>query len=484
MSSRLIGKRKPSKFTIAALGSLFAVAAVYMMVTIHAAPSGSNLANAWVDPNGGTCTYHAQAAAWVDGEGCTSIDQALGKVTNGDTVRIKASTGYGAQTTTSNKTSTTYVIAENGTIIGNFSPKANYVEYQNFTAGNMDLEDVDAQHVTLRNVNLSAQGHITIDGPDNFSWIGGNIGAYQIQTTDWPGRVQVQGCNPNCGDSPTTHILFDGLNFAPTTRSAGSIAAGNHTEIIRLNQGVTDFTVRNSTFQNGSDVNSSSIFMGTVNGTQTETNLTFENNFFGTSGASGYTFNTNGGGGACTTWLIQYNTVPSDSLFPGGAANCTSQSNITIRGNLGRLNSSSCGNAIFDNNVWTNSLNCGGGDLSGQSLSFIGDGFHIPSSSPARGNGSATVCPLTDHDGDARPSANCDAGADQYSTGTNPPPPPTCTRVADINCDGLVNIQDVTVVLSNFGKPASQATDPRADSSGNGSVDIPDLTVVLSAFGS
>jgi hypothetical protein len=70
--------------------------------------------------------------------------------------------------------------------------------------------------------------------------------------------------------------------------------------------------------------------------------------------------------------------------------------------------------------------------------------------------------------------------------GCNPisPPPPTCTRVADINCDGSVNIQDVTVVLSNFGKPIAQSSDPRADTSGNGTVDIPDMTVVLSAFGS
>jgi hypothetical protein len=69
-------------------------------------------------------------------------------------------------------------------------------------------------------------------------------------------------------------------------------------------------------------------------------------------------------------------------------------------------------------------------------------------------------------------------------SGGTPPPPPTCTRAADINCDGSVNIQDVTVVLSNFGKPVAQASDPRADTSGNGTVDIPDMTVVLSAFGS
>jgi hypothetical protein len=482
MPSLILGKQKPSKLIVAGLATLMAIIGIYIVVFSHAAPSASNLANAWVDPNGGTCAYHAQAAAWVDGEGCTSIDQALGKVASGDTVRVKAGTSYGAQNITTNKTSTTYVIAENGTTIGSFSPAGNYVEYQNFTAANMDLEDKDVQHVTLRNVNTGAQGAIVIDGPDYFTWIGGTIGPYQLQASDWDGRFEIQG-----SPGSTSNIILDGLIVSPTTRSAAAISAGKHTETMRFNGGVNNVMIRNFTFLPGQNINSATIFIGGAGFATNETNLTFENNFFGQPSDGQPLIDTNGQGAACNTYIIQYNTnATNNNLWTGGSANCTSQANVTVRGNLGKT-SSSCGNAVYDNNVWSNFAGCGGGDLGNQTIALTGDGYHIPSNSPARGNGSSTICPATDHDGDTRPTTNCDAGADQYSSGTNPPPPPpppTCTRAADINCDGSVNILDVTVVLSNFGKPAAQATEPRADASGNGTVDIPDLTVVLSAFGS
>ena len=44
---------------------------------------------------------------------------------------------------------------------------------------------------------------------------------------------------------------------------------------------------------------------------------------------------------------------------------------MTPGGNLGKLNgANSCGNAVYDNNVWTNTAGCGGGDLANQRITF------------------------------------------------------------------------------------------------------------------
>ncbi len=395
--------------TMASLALLLFAIALAMPSMSHAASGPANL---WVDTNGGSCARVATPGAYVDASACSSMQAAVAASSNGDTIRVRAGS-YGAQTITSSKTSTTYVIADDGTTIGSFSPRGNYIEYQNFTAGNMNLEDVDAQHVTLRNVSVAPQGHVTIDGPDYFSWIGGTLGSYVIDHGDWPGRIMIQGV-----PGATTNVLLDGLVVQPVTRTAAAVSAGDHTEVVRFNQGVNGATLRRMTFLPGSNINSAVIFIGGAGAGTTETNLTFENNFFGQPTDGQPLIDSNAQGAACTTWLISYNTnATSNNLFSGGSVNCSSQANVTLRGNLGKLNgSSSCGNAVYDNNVWTNTGGCGGGDLANQKITYTGDGFHIPSNSPAIGNGAAT-CPATDHDGDARGAGACDAGADQYASG-------------------------------------------------------------------
>ena len=133
-----------------------AFARLLFLVVALAAPTlahASGPANLWVDTNGGTCARVATPGAYVDASACSSMQAAVAASSNGDTIRVQAGS-YGAQTITTSKTSAgVTIIAENGTTIGSFSPRGNYIEYQNFTAANMDLEDVDAQHVTLRNVN-------------------------------------------------------------------------------------------------------------------------------------------------------------------------------------------------------------------------------------------------------------------------------------------------------------------------------------------
>ena len=60
------------------------------------------------------------------------------------------------------------------------------------------------------------------------------------------------------------------------------------------------------------------------------------------------------------------------------------------------------------------------------------------------------------------------------------PTPVVSERIAaDINTDGIVNIVDLTLVVSNFGKTGQNAADVNDD----GVVNIVDLTLVAGAFG-
>ena len=59
------------------------------------------------------------------------------------------------------------------------------------------------------------------------------------------------------------------------------------------------------------------------------------------------------------------------------------------------------------------------------------------------------------------------------------PPPDVSTLTEDVNKDGVVNIIDLTLVASNFGKSGQN----RADINGDGVVNIIDLTLVAGAFG-
>ena len=60
------------------------------------------------------------------------------------------------------------------------------------------------------------------------------------------------------------------------------------------------------------------------------------------------------------------------------------------------------------------------------------------------------------------------------------PPAATPALVTDINGDGVVNIQDLTLVAAQFGETGE---DTPADVNGDGVVDIKDLVLVAAAFG-
>lgn len=55
---------------------------------------------------------------------------------------------------------------------------------------------------------------------------------------------------------------------------------------------------------------------------------------------------------------------------------------------------------------------------------------------------------------------------------------PSCLRFGDLDCSGTVNLADLSVLLSNFGRIAAQA-----DVDGSGRVNLADLTILLGHFG-
>jgi len=64
-----------------------------------------------------------------------------------------------------------------------------------------------------------------------------------------------------------------------------------------------------------------------------------------------------------------------------------------------------------------------------------------------------------------------------------PTPPPPVIKQGDINGDNAVNIFDLSILLSNYGKTRAQASNPVADLNNNNTVDIFDLSILLSRYG-
>jgi parallel beta-helix repeat protein len=468
MPSRLLGNQKPSILTSAALASLLAIIGIFLVVSSRAA---------------GTCSTTISA----------NLQSAVDNATAGNVICLKTG-NYGTFNGT-NKAIT--IQADTGA-----SPQLN-ISFgsgdSNFTLDgmkNMGGTIFGGSNITIKNSlftsqldienNQSAVSNILIDSNDF---------TYSVQSTNGGPNSKIFLGTPG---SPA-NVSSDPDNGKAVTIKNNKIENGD-LDGIHVGDG-TGIVILNNTFKNLCDRNinhTDNIQFEGGTGTRIAGNYVYESSNCPTQGITSFDSGTvnviieNNVVDVHRPWgiefysdknsIIRHNTVV---YHPDADCDFTGQPCGQIDINRKTADPAGSGTQVYDNITTDVGFNSGSTgtehhNVSGQNARYAGGanptswaGYLLAIGSPGEGAG-VNASGVAD---------GTDIGINGTG-GSNPPPPPTCTRAADINCDGSVNIQDVTVVLSNFGKPVAQASDPRADTSGNGTVDIPDMTVVLSAFGS
>lgn len=387
------------------------------------------VSNVWVDTNGGRCTRSAKPSSYSDAKACGSIDAAWDVCKPGDKIVVRKGS-YPEQTITGDKTAPGCAVrAENGTTIGALETHGAFFSLRNITidvgAAKLVGWKDRASNVTLQNVRLHGP-FVVVDifRASNVRWLGGELG-----TAGQTGGARV------CGEDAqpvqlgeADHVTISNVTFHPQAADltpSGCSVNGQHLEMIRVDGGTSFFTLRNSTFDNGDQSNTASVFITEPGGSIDPHDLTFENNFFGTNAAAVGAFQVHSNVSPCVNFTFAYNTFRKTP----GAFGCASAVNVRWIGNLGPLPPGpSCFGERFAN-VWqdTSRDNCGkdkwvlGARGQTDKLGLGGpDGFHLQRGSPAiDASEAAGYCtgPLhaIDRDGGRRQiGIRCDAGADEF----------------------------------------------------------------------
>jgi hypothetical protein len=397
------------------------------------APAGT--ANLWVDTNGGSCTYHASPAAYVDGEACSTVDAAWDAMSAGDTTRIVDGT-YAPQRTDGDKSSETFVIGESkagvhfeGTAqlcgVEFASSSAFCAKAANLTLENITLDAGDnhgtandariwvgATNVTFRNVDMWAEFPSLLIREGTFTWDGGSHGEDGV-------TPPALGCPAPGAGQPITiegvdNVTLNGIRFNLKLTDETGCAPGDepHLENIRIEGDADNVTISNNWFTEGSDVGSGHIYVS--GGGAGVNNLKIINNTFEPLGGSYWIQATTN---ECD-WTVAYNTFVEE----GGLFGCTA---MTWLGNLGVSAAYPGCSGTHTKNVWGTTGSCGTDTfVGGTSLDLTADG-HLGGSSPAidaaETPGVSDACTDSaivnsrDRDGDLRPvNSVCDAGSDEY----------------------------------------------------------------------
>jgi hypothetical protein len=243
--------------------------------TPTATPTGTpdpTTAHAWIDTNGGTCTYNSTPATYSDAAACATIDAAWDLLSNGNTARIAAGSYTGQETVTGNKTADTYIIGQDGV---SFSAggaaadcstggqpynesflclTANYIWLENVEIdtgtvhGQSNGGRITGNHITYRNVEIPGDFSSVYVVGTHFYWHGG----YLMDMNE------VGGARVGCGgdgepiwiESSAQFTTIDGITLNPgvpdQTPCEGS-EDGFHYEDIRV-QSADDVTIKNVDF--------------------------------------------------------------------------------------------------------------------------------------------------------------------------------------------------------------------------------------------
>src|SRR5688500_6966322 len=148
------GRATVAFLTVVSVGGLAGVGASF------AADRPGDLANLWVDANGGSCTRLATPGAYVDAQACVSADAAYGAASNGDTILVREGT-YGRQVIRSGTKAATI---RNGTgatpVCG-----TTRVDASNLTLSGIDVERNDDPGAYVATLEVNGANN-TFDGVD------------------------------------------------------------------------------------------------------------------------------------------------------------------------------------------------------------------------------------------------------------------------------------------------------------------------------
>lgn len=406
---------------VAVGGVLVSVAvAVALIVSGSAPPPG--VANVWVSTDPGTCDLIVTAGAYDQSKSCASVNAALTELGGaGGLVGVKGGI-YGDETLTADQSATAVVFGADGenVLMGNIVAQADNVEIRRGAATSFKMYGVlvnSLEHFTVRDIVMTGDensGGLFLEGTiDDVKMIGGSIGPWVSEGRAGPLVLQYPG--------PITNVLIDNVTFHDISRNPDS----DHLEVIRIDGGSSDVTIRNNTFRD-IDVNTSTIFWTNAEpGALDETDprdITIEGNLFGSPGAAFFhivsqlpVIET------CENIRIAYNTFSSTQAAADGLQ-CETYTNTEWVGNVGIKPSGNC-NGTYLFNVWQHNVDtaCDPTDTMllgpSYSVSLLGiggyDGFRLEPGSPARGAGDPSDCPALDAEGRDRPlpaDTVCDAG--------------------------------------------------------------------------
>ncbi len=427
-------------------------------------PSGPT-ANLWIDPSGGSCQRSNIPNSYSDLSACSTFQDAYNAASPGDIIYVVNGAYPQQNMTGAPKSPGANVVFQPapgsvvsmGTIV---VEGPSYATFKDFTFSNRSSSiRVTNSETTLGSTNiifenLSNLGKIYAEGYVK------DITFRNIEAGDVvDNQSQIKKYDQSYPDQASpTGVIIENSTFHDYRVSSPSI----HSECLQIINSV-DVTLRKSKLYNCSGTAA----LGVTNGPHIR--LTIENNWLAIG--TGQAFYSAQITKNDTDLKFRYNSSPNAVIF----SDTDTGGPYLITGNYMGYNSSLCGPGITtDYNVFSGG-GCGTNDVSVGALKFASpstNNYHLASNSEAKGRGNPTNYPAQDIDGDLRPDGTLpDAGADEL-TGTTTPKP------GDTNGDNLVNIVDLSTVLSKWNTNFTSA-----DFNKDGTVNVFDLSILLSNYG-
>ena len=379
--------------------------------------------------SGANCKRFGTAVGSPDPSGasvCKTFDRAYHLAAAGDVVQI-ASGSYPSQTLTAKAgASAPNVVFRPGTgatvNVDSLTTQGSYMTFLGFTIPTGSNHGRgwfnSGDNVTLDGVNITGPYANVRPSGTNVTWENGAFGS--------PGNTVKRLCGVDPGEpvelSNVNHLLISNIDFYPFQPELGNPACGPdsnmHLETIRVWDNVNYWTLARSRFHRGDGSGSARVFFSKISGPD-PTNITFVNNWFGSSSGTVSVYLT--ANSACTNYVFAYNAWEQ-----GFIDECSPKTSLSLIGNTGtEPNYLPCMGTLNmrDLWVWNAAGSCGSDQWvldpnnSLSALKYASDGYHLAAGSPAINAGETNQCmALTGGvDIDGRPrTPPCDAGPDEH----------------------------------------------------------------------